>query len=126
MNCKFGKIFGYVFSYKPSPSIFTDNFWDAESIKDNYIKNLKKIKNISGGLPVLFMDVHLYRADKDVWDFCNSGNHASWYVSQSFDPVENFKKITFHPALEFYFKAGGASVAFDAAPGQITFARLGL
>ncbi|MBZ0256699.1 hypothetical protein K8I31_11595, partial [bacterium] len=39
---------------------------------------------------------------------------------------KNFKKITFHPALEYYFKAGGASVEFDAAPGQMTFARLGL
>ncbi len=34
--------------------------------------------------------------------------------------------MTFHPALPFYFKAGGASVAFDAAPGPATFARLGL
>jgi L-fucose isomerase len=28
--------------------------------------------------------------------------------------------------LELYFKAGGASVSFDAAPGELTFARLGL
>ena len=34
--------------------------------------------------------------------------------------------MTFHPALPFYFKAGGASVEFDAAPGPATFARLGL
>lgn len=84
------------------------------------------LKYISGGLPVLFMDVRLYHPDKDIWDFCNSGNHSSWYASRSFDPRENFKKITFHPALEFYFKAGGASVEFDAAPGPLTFARLGL
>jgi L-fucose isomerase len=62
----------------------------------------------------------------DIWDWCNSGNHSSWYASQSFNPEDNFKKITFHPALEFYFKAGGASVEFDAAPGKMTFARLGL
>ena len=87
---------------------------------------MQLLKYISGGLPILFMDVRLYHPDKDVWDFCNSGNHASWYASQSFNPAENFKKITFHPALAFYFKAGGASVEFDAAPGQMTFARLGL
>ncbi len=87
---------------------------------------MQLLKYISGGLPVLFMDVRLYHPDKDLWDFCNSGNHASWYASRSMDPKENFKKITFHPALEFYFKAGGASVEFDAAPGEITFARLGL
>lgn len=84
------------------------------------------LKYISGGLPVLFMDVRLYHPDKDIWDFCNSGNHASWYAARSMDPKENFKKVTFHPALEYYFKAGGASVEFDAAPGEITFARLGI
>jgi L-fucose isomerase len=87
---------------------------------------MQLLKYISGGLPILFMDVRLYHPDKDIWDFCNSGNHASWYASQSFNPTENFKKITFHPALDFYFKAGGASVEFNAAPGQMTFARLGL
>ena len=87
---------------------------------------MQLLKYISGGLPVLFMDVRLYHPDKDLWDLCNSGNHASWYASRSMDPKENFKKITFHPALEYYFKAGGASVEFDAAPGPITFARLGL
>ncbi len=84
------------------------------------------LKYISGGLPILFMDVRLYHPGKDIWDFCNSGNHASWYASQSSNPSENFKKVTLYPALEFYFKAGGASVSFDAAPGQMTFARLGL
>ncbi|RJS85933.1 fucose isomerase [Candidatus Bathyarchaeota archaeon] len=87
---------------------------------------MQLLKYISGGLPVLFMDVRLYHPDKDLWDFCNSGNHASWYASRSMDPRENFKKVTFHPALKLYFKAGGASVEFDAAPGTITFARLGL
>ena len=87
---------------------------------------MQLLKYISGGLPVLFMDVRLYHPDKDLWDFCNSGNHASWYASRSMDPKENFKKVTFHPALEYYFKAGGASVEFDAAAGPITFARLGL
>ncbi|MBS7634152.1 L-fucose/L-arabinose isomerase family protein [Candidatus Bathyarchaeota archaeon] len=87
---------------------------------------MQLLKYVSGGLPVLFMDVRLYHPDRNLWDFCNSGNHASWYASRSMDPRENFKKVTFHPALEYYFKAGGASVEFDAAPGTITFARLGL
>ncbi|MCE5322510.1 fucose isomerase [bacterium] len=87
---------------------------------------MQSLKYISGGLPTLFMDVRLYHPELDIWDWCNSGNHSSWYASRSYDPNENFKKITFHPALEFYFKAGGASVEFDAAPGKMTFARLGL
>jgi len=87
---------------------------------------MQLMKYVSGGLPTLFMDVRLYHPDKDLWDWCNSGNHASWYAAQSKDPKENFAKVHLHPALAFYFKAGGASVEFDAAPGEMTFARLGL
>jgi L-fucose isomerase len=87
---------------------------------------MQVMKYISGGLPTLFMDVRLYHPELGLWDWCNSGNHASWYAARSWDAKENFKTITFHPAMEFYFKAGGASVEFDAAPGHMTFARLGL
>ncbi len=87
---------------------------------------MQLMKYITGGLPTLFMDVRLYHPDLDLWDWCNSGNHASYYAAQSMNPEENFKTVTFHPALEFYFKAGGASVEFDAKPGEMTFARLGL
>ncbi len=87
---------------------------------------MQLMKYITGGMPTLFMDVRLYHPNLDIWDWCNSGNHSSWFAAKSMNPEENFKKITFHPALEFYFKAGGASVEFDAAPGSMTFARLGL
>ena len=88
--------------------------------------SMQFLKYISGGLPSLFMDVRLYHPGLDLWDWCNSGNHASYYAAQSMDPKVNFEKVTFHPALEFYFKAGGASVEFDAEPGPMTFCRLGL
>ena len=68
----------------------------------------------------------LYRPELDLWDWCNSGNHASWYAEQSMDPAVNFQRITLHPALEFYFKAGGASVEFNAKAGPMTYARMGL
>ena len=87
---------------------------------------MQLLKYISGGLPALFMDVRLYHPDIDIWDFCNSGNHSSYYAALSMEPEENYKHITFHPALEYYFKAGGASVEFNAAPSPMTFARLGL
>lgn len=87
---------------------------------------MQLLKYITGGLPILFMDVRLYLPELDIWDWCNSGNHASWYAEQSFDPKENFAKIRLHPALKYYFKAGGASVEFDAKPGPMTFCRLGL
>ncbi len=87
---------------------------------------MELLKYISGGFPSLFMDVRLYHPELDVWDLVNSGQHASWYATRSNDPAANFEKVTFHPALKLYFKAGGASVEFDAAPGPLTFARLGL
>jgi L-fucose isomerase len=87
---------------------------------------MQLLKYLSGGLPTLFMDVRLYHPELEMWDMCNSGNHSSFYAALSPEPAENFSRITFHPALEYYFKAGGASVQFDAAPGRLTFARLGL
>jgi len=87
---------------------------------------MQLLKYMTGGLPTLFMDVRLYHPDLDLWDWCNSGNHASWYAAQSFRASENLDKVTLHPALEYYFKAGGASVEFDAAPGPMTFCRLGI
>jgi L-fucose isomerase len=92
----------------------------------NAAVTMQLLKYLTGGLPALFMDVRLYHPDRDLWDWCNSGNHSSWYAAQSFDAAENFARITLHPALEYYFKAGGASVEFDAAPGPMTFCRVGL
>jgi L-fucose/D-arabinose isomerase len=87
---------------------------------------MQLLKYVSGGVPSLFADVRLYHPELDLWDLVNSGQHASWYATRTDDPRANFERITFHPALPLYFKAGGASVAFDAAPGTLTFARLGL
>ncbi|MCX7705440.1 MAG: fucose isomerase [bacterium] len=118
------------------PEMLMNDPYDWEGPKEPFVcateadsyaaLTMQILKYISGGLPVLFMDVRLYHPELDIWDFCNSGNHASWYAALSENPEENFKKVYFHPALEFYFKAGGASVEFDAAPCQLTFARLGL
>lgn len=88
--------------------------------------SMQLLKYISGGLPVLFMDVRLYHPNLDIWDLVNSGNHASWYAALSDRPEENLSRIRLHPALKFYFKAGGASVEFNAAPTDLTFCRLGL
>ncbi|MCP3804212.1 L-fucose/L-arabinose isomerase family protein [Allokutzneria sp. A3M-2-11 16] len=73
--------------------------------------------------PVLFADVRHYHADRDIWDLCNSGQHATWYAARSDDPLENLSKVHFYPEV-FFFPAGGASVHHLAAPGQMTLARL--
>jgi L-fucose isomerase len=82
-----------------------------------------QILKLLSGDPVLFADVRHYHADKDVWDLCNSGQHATWYAARSADPAENLARVHFHPEV-FYFPAGGASVQHLAAPGEMTFARL--
>jgi L-fucose/D-arabinose isomerase len=83
---------------------------------------MQLLKGISG-TPVLFADVRHYHADRDIWDLCNSGQHATWFAARSDDPDENLRHVHFHPE-DFYFPAGGASVHHLAAPGDFTFARL--
>jgi L-fucose isomerase len=73
--------------------------------------------------PVLFADVRHYHADLDVWDLCNSGQHATWFAARSDDPRENLRHVHLYPE-GFYFPAGGASIHHLAAPGAMTFARL--
>jgi L-fucose isomerase len=75
------------------------------------------------GTPVLFADVRHYHGDRDIWDLCNSGQHATWFAARSDDPAENLAKVNFYPEV-FFFPAGGASVQHIAAPGQMTLGRL--
>jgi L-fucose isomerase len=75
------------------------------------------------GTPVLFADVRHHHADLDVWDLCNSGQHATWLAARSDDPAENLRHVHLYPQ-DFYFPAGGAAVHHLAAPGDFTFARL--
>ncbi|TCP44780.1 L-fucose isomerase [Tamaricihabitans halophyticus] len=82
-----------------------------------------RLLNGLSGTPVLFADVRHYHADRDVWDLCNSGQHATWYAARSADPAENLAKVHLHPEV-FFFPAGGASVQHIAAPGEMTLARL--
>ncbi|OZM72194.1 fucose isomerase [Amycolatopsis antarctica] len=83
---------------------------------------MQLMHKISGD-PVLFADVRHYHADRDIWDLCNSGQHATWYAARSADPAENLAKVNFYPEV-FFFPAGGASVQHIAAPGEMTLARL--
>ena len=80
------------------------------------------LKKLSG-TPAFFADVRHYHADRDIWDLCNSGEHATWFAARSDDPEENLRHVHLFPA-DFYFPAGGASIQHLAAPGDFTFARL--
>lgn len=83
---------------------------------------MQLLKHLSG-TPVLFADVRHYHADRDIWDLCNSGQHATWFAARSDDPAENLAKVTLYPEV-FFFPAGGASIQHVAAPGGMTLARL--
>ena len=83
---------------------------------------MQLMKHISG-TPVLFADVRHYHGDRDIWDLCNSGQHATWYAARSDDPAENLARVNLYPEV-FFFPAGGASVQHIAAPGEMTLARL--
>ncbi len=83
---------------------------------------MQVLKHIAN-LPVLFADVRHYHQDRQVWDLCNSGQHATWFAERSDDPEVNLGSTHLYPEV-FFFPAGGASVHHVAAPGRFTFARL--
>ena len=75
------------------------------------------------GQPVLFADLRSYYPDKNVWDLCNSGSHATYFAGKSEDPAVNLANTEFRPE-GFYYPAGGPSVYHIARPGEVTLARL--
>ena len=64
-----------------------------------------KIFHLISDLPVLFADIRSYYPDINIWDFCNSGTHATYFAGKSKDPVENLKNVEFRPQ-GFYYPAG--------------------
>jgi L-fucose isomerase len=84
---------------------------------------MQLLKPLGGGKPVLFADMRCHHADLDVWDLCNSGQHATWFAARDDDPAVNMQHVHLYPE-DFYFPAGGASIHHRAAPGAMTFARL--
>jgi L-fucose isomerase len=101
----------------PKPSIVCSTEADMDAAL-----TMEILRRLSG-TPVLFADVRHHHADLDIWDLCNSGQHATWFAARSDDPAENLRHVHLYPE-EFYFPAGGASVHHLAAPGEFTFARL--
>jgi len=79
------------------------------------------LKEISGGTPVLFMDVSYIDDEQGLFYFPNCGAFCSWYAARSDDPAENMKQIELRPANR---PAGGAITYFTTAPGVMTLARL--
>ena len=77
------------------------------------------------GTPVLFADLRHYHEKEKLYDLTNSGQHAPWFAKRSANFRSNWKHVQLRPALDFYFRAGGASVQFYAATApKVTFARI--
>jgi len=84
-----------------------------------------QILHLITGTPVLFADLRHYNQTRKIYDLVNSGQHAPWFAKRSKDYRRNWKEVTLFPAESFYFRGGGASVQFYAAPAKVvTFARL--
>ncbi len=83
--------------------------------------SMEILKQVSGGKPVLFMDVSYIDDDEQVFYLPNCGAFCSWYAKRSDDPAENLKQVKLHPANR---PGGGAITYFNPAAGPLTFARL--
>ncbi len=79
------------------------------------------LKQVSGGKPVLFMDVSYIDDEAQVFYMPNCGAFCSWYAERSDNAAENLKQVELRPANR---PGGGAITYFTPAPGPLTFARL--
>ncbi len=79
------------------------------------------LKEVSGGNPVLFMDVSYIDEAANTFYFPNCGALCSWYANRSAIPAENLKKVELRPANR---PGGGAITYFTTSPGPLTLARL--
>lgn len=74
--------------------------------------------------PVLFFDLRHYDKDKDLFVFSNCGSQGTYFAGRSDIPEENLKNVSFYSQTPFYYRAGGATVQYMCAPGEVTIARL--
>jgi L-fucose isomerase len=83
--------------------------------------SMEILKQVSGGKPVLFMDVSYIDDAHNTCYFPNCGAFCSWYAARSDDPAENLKQVELRAANR---PGGGAITYFTTAPGPLTLARL--
>jgi L-fucose isomerase len=83
--------------------------------------SMEIMKDISGGSPVIFMDVSYIDEAANTFYFPNCGALCSWYADRAASPEENLKQVELRPANR---PGGGAITYFTTAPGPLTLARL--
>lgn len=77
---------------------------------------------VSGGKPTLFGDLSYLDEENKTIYVPNCGAMSAWFAGRSENADENLSKIELRPSFR---PAGGATVYFKAAPGEVTLARLG-
>lgn len=83
-----------------------------------------QILHLLTGKPTLFFDFRHYDEENDVFVFSNCGSQSTWYAARSEDYTENLKKVQFYAQTPEFFEAGGATVQYMAAEGELTCARM--
>lgn len=79
------------------------------------------LKDVSGGKPVLFMDLSYIDDERQTFYLPNCGAFCTWYSARSNDPAENMKRVELRAANR---PGGGAITYFTTDPGPLTLARL--
>ena len=96
----------------------------ATECDSNGALTMQLMHNLTG-TPVLFADLRHYHEREKIYDLVNSGQHAPWFAKRAKNFRRNWKECHLRPALDFYFRGGGASVQFYAAPAKmVTFGRI--
>lgn len=81
---------------------------------------MEVLKHVSGGLPVLFMDVSYIDDEAQTFYLPNCGALCAWYARRSPNAAENLKQVELRPAMR---PGGGAITYFTPGPGELTLAR---
>lgn len=79
------------------------------------------LKDVSGGKPVLFMDLSYIDDERRTYYLPNCGAFCTWYAARSDDPAVNMSRVELRAANR---PGGGAITYFTTAPGPLTLARL--
>jgi L-fucose isomerase len=81
-----------------------------------------RILSLIAGRPSNLMDIRLLRAEDQEIVFANCGGMPTYFAGRSPNAAENLVQV--HMMENAFGKAGGGTVQFVCAPGEVTVARL--
>jgi len=84
----------------------------------------QQIMYLLTGKPTMFADFRHLDPERNILYLVNCGAHTPWFATRTERIEDNLAKIKLDKQA-FFYRACGATVNFDAAPGPVTGARLG-